>query len=80
MEVSYDSKHIAIYGDCNLIFFINTHETETYYYELIEVPFLKTIAALKYTCQNDIVFLGNDQILYGVSPKELDKAVPLYNE
>lgn len=67
-------------GDCNIIFFINLHENETFSYELIEVPFIKSIMSLKYTIQNDIVFLGNDQILYGISSEDHEKAVPLFNQ
>ena len=35
---------------------------------------------MKYTYQNDIVFLGNDQILYAVAPEEPSRAVPLFNQ
>lgn len=34
----------------------------------MEIPFIKSIALLKYTSENDLVFLGSDQILYAVSP------------
>lgn len=36
--------------------------------------------SLKYTIQNDIIFLGNDQILYGISEDDQEKAVPLFNQ
>lgn len=41
---------------------------------------MKTIPQLKYTYQNDIVFLGNDQILYAVAPEDPERAVPIFNE
>ena len=46
----------------------------------MEIPFLKSIPQLKYTYQNDIVFLANDQILYAVSSEEPGRAVPIFNE
>lgn len=51
-----------------------------YSYEIIEVPFLKCINQLKYTYQNEIVFLGNDQVLYAIAPTEPTKAIPIFNE
>ena len=35
-------------------------------YELVELPSIKSIKQLKYTYENEIVFLANDQILYGI--------------
>lgn len=67
-------------GNCHVVFFINISEKTNFSYELIEVPFLKTIYQLKYTYQNEILFLGNDQIIYAISPAEPTKAVPIFNE
>lgn len=61
------------------MFFINVLENQTYSYELIEIPFVKSVVQLRYTCENDIVFLGSDQILYAILSDEPDKAVPIFN-
>jgi hypothetical protein len=42
-------------------------EDGSFSYELVEIPFLKSVVQLRYSCENDIVFLGNDQILYGIA-------------
>lgn len=35
-------------------------------YQLIELPFLKSVKQLKFTYENDIIFLANNQAIYGI--------------
>lgn len=43
-------------------------------FQICELP-VKSVLELKFTYENDIIFLGNNRILYGVGTKEKEKLV-----
>lgn len=47
-------------------------------YQMTELP-IKYILQLKFTYENDLVILGNDRIVYGISPNYKNQFVPFFN-
>lgn len=51
----------------------------TLWYELVELPFLKAVKLLKFSYENEILLLGNDQSIYAIADDDRTEIVPIFN-
>lgn len=50
-----------------MLVIVNVNTNGKLRFQICELP-VKSVLELKFTYENDIVFLGNNRVLYGVGP------------
>jgi hypothetical protein len=61
-----------------MLVIVNVSSNGKLRFQICELP-VKSVLELRFTYENDIVFLGNNRILYGIAAEEKGKLVEIFN-
>ncbi len=62
-----------------MLVLVNVNNNGKLVFQICELP-VKSVLELKFTYQNDIIFLGNNRILYAISAEDKGKLVEIFNQ
>ena len=79
LEASLDGQTIAVYGQSNSLILAKINNQGDIAVMSSQVP-IRSILAIKFTLDQDIIMLGNDHTIYAVAAPDRNMVIALFNQ